>query len=361
MPGSVRVNRLRRLMEERGLAAMLVSSAHNRRYLCGFSGSAGVLLVSGQRQAVATDFRYYEQVQAQCLDWELLRVGYDFDGRLPALLRELGVGGRPVGYEAEHVSVDRFNRWRAALGEAAPLCGTVGLVEELRQVKDADELQAIRRAVAIADRAWAQALDDLRPGLTEREFAWRLESAMRTSGASAVAFDLIVASGPNAALPHAVAGERVIQAGEPLVADFGCVVDGYCSDITRTVCLGRPADDRYLEVWNLVRRAQEAALAGLRGGIGGVEADQLARNVIVAAGYGEYFGHGLGHGIGLAAHESPRLSFTYPEAVPAGAVVSVEPGVYLPGWGGVRIEDLVLVRADGVEVLTGAPKSPVLE
>ena len=176
-----------------------------------------------------------------------------------------------------------------------------------------------------------------------------------------VAFDLILASGPNGALPHAVAGERIIRAGEPLVADFGCVVDGYCSDITRTVCLGRPADDRYLEVWNLVRRAQEAALAGLRGGISGVEADHLARSVIVAAGYGEYFGHGLGHGIGMAAHESPRLSFTYPEAVPAGAVVSVEPGVYLPGWGGVRIEDLVLVRADGVEVLTGAPKSPVLE
>ena len=246
MPGSVKLDRLRRLMEDHGLAALLVSSAHNRRYLSRFTGSAGVLLISAQRQAIATDFRYYEQVRAQCPDWELLRVGYDFDGRLPALLRELGVDGQPVGYEAVHISVDRFNRWRVALAEDVPLSGTVGLVEELRQVKDADELHAIRRAVAVADHAWAQALDDLRPGMMEREFAWRLESAMRTSGASAVAFDLIVASVPNGALPHAVAGERIIQAGEPLVVDFGCVVDGYCSDITRTVCLGRPADDRYL-------------------------------------------------------------------------------------------------------------------
>ena len=361
MPGRARVDSLRQLMERQSLALMLVTCAENRRYLSGFTGSAGVLLITAQRQAIATDFRYYEQALAQCPGWELFRVGYDFDGQLPSLLRELGVNGGPLGYEAAHVTVDRMSHWQAALGEDVPLSGTLGLVEGLRVIKDDGELAAIRRAVSIADRAWAELLDQLRPGLLEREVAWQLESAMRRLGASAVAFDLMVASGPNGALPHARAGERVIQAGEPLVMDFGCVVDGYRSDITRTVCLGHPSDGRYLELWNLVQRAQETALAGLRGGLSGVEADQLARSVIVAAGYGEYFGHGLGHGIGLAAHELPRLSFACAEPVPAGAVVSIEPGIYLPGWGGVRIEDLVLVRADGVEVLTQAPKSPILE
>ena len=361
MAGNVRVNRLRQMMERRGLAAMLVSGTHNRRYLSGFTGSAGVLLITEQRQTIATDFRYYEQALAQSPGWQLFRVGYDFDGQLPALLDALGAHGRPIGYEAAHVTVDRMSHWQAALGEDVPLSGTLGLVEGLRAIKDDGELAAIRRAVSIADRAWAELLDQLRPGLLEREVAWQLESAMRRLGASAVAFDLMVASGPNSALPHARAGERAIQAGEPLVMDFGCVVDGYRSDITRTVCLGHPSDGRYMEIWNLVQRAQEAALAGLRGGLSGVEADSLARNVIAAAGYADFFGHGLGHGIGLAAHELPRLSFACAEPVPARAVVSIEPGIYLPGWGGVRIEDLVLVRAVGVEVLTQAAKSPVLE
>ncbi len=360
MPDHARVGRLRELMERRSLTVLLVTRPENRRYLSGFTGSAGVLLITQERQAIATDFRYYEQVAIQCPNWELFRVGYDFDGQLPALLRELGVEGGPVGYEAAHLTVDRLKRWRAALGDGPPLLDTVGLVEELRLVKDEGELQAIRRAVEIADCAFSQVLGQLRPGLTEREAAWQLESAMRLLGASAAAFDLIVASGPNSALPHATAGERFIQVGEPVVFDFGCVVDGYCSDVTRTICLGEPDDGRYLEIWKLVQRAQERALAGVKGGMGGVEADALARDVIAAAGYAEQFGHGLGHGIGLAAHENPRLSYTYPGPVPTGAVVTVEPGIYLPGWGGVRIEDLVVVRQDGVEVLTQAPKFPLL-
>jgi Xaa-Pro aminopeptidase len=360
MSDRARIGLLRQAMERRNLAVLLVTRPENRRYLSGFTGSAGVLLITQDRQAVATDFRYYEQVVTQCPDWELFRVGYDFDAKLPALLRELGVQGAPVGFEATHVTVAQLSRWRAALGDSQALLETVELVEELRQVKDEGELQAIRRAVEIADNAFSQVLHELRPGLTERAVAWQMESAMRLQGASAVAFDLIVASGPNSALPHARAGDRIIQAGEPVVFDFGCVVDGYCSDATRTICLGRPEDDQYLEIWNLVQQAQDHALAGVKGGMGGVEADALARDVIASAGYAEQFGHGLGHGIGLAAQENPRLSVTYPGAVPAGAVVTVEPGVYLPGWGGVRIEDLVVVREDGVEVLTRAPKFPVL-
>ncbi|MCS7260698.1 MAG: Xaa-Pro peptidase family protein [Anaerolineae bacterium] len=355
-----RLRRLRQQMHAQGLAALLVSEPHNRRYLSGFTGSAGVLLITHERQGIATDFRYYTQVHQQCPDWELFQVGRDFEGHLAHLLRELGVQGDRVGYEAAHVSVETWRRWSAAVGETATLVDTLGLVEQLRQVKDADELRALRRAIAIAESAWLQLLEVLRPGMSEREIAWQLERIMRTSGADAVAFPPIVASGPNGALPHAAPSERPIQAGEPLVLDFGCVVDGYCSDLTRTVCLGQPCDARYRELWQLVQEAQQAALRGLRAGLSGAEADRLARAVITTAGYGEYFGHGLGHGIGLATHEAPRLNPDSSDVLPAGAVVSVEPGIYLPDWGGVRIEDLVLIHPDGAEVLTQLPAMAVL-
>jgi Xaa-Pro aminopeptidase len=360
-PVKSRLNRLRQLMAGQDLAGMLITQPENRRYLSGFTGSAGVLLVSAGRQAIATDFRYYEQAGAECPDWELFKVGYDFDGQLPGLLRQLGLDGRAVGFEATHVSVAQFDRWQSALAGLVPLTNTTGLVETLRQSKQPDELRAIRRAVALADRALEHIYQWLGPGVTERQVAWELESFMRSQeAAAAAAFEIIVASGPNAALPHAHPTQRAIQAGEPVIMDLGCVVDGYCSDVTRTVCLGQPLDDRYLPVWQLVLQAQKAAQAGLRAGLTGVEGDQLARDVIVAAGYGDDFGHGLGHGVGLAVHEEPRLSHSYPHPLPAGSVVTVEPGIYLSGWGGVRIEDMLLVHDQGAEVLTQAAKVPVL-
>jgi Xaa-Pro aminopeptidase len=231
----------------------------------------------------------------------------------------------------------------------------------MRISKDEEELKAIRRAVELADEALARLYDWMQPGMTELQVAWELETIMRSNGADRVSFDIIVASGPNGALPHFRPTERVIQAGEPVIIDLGCVVDGYCSDVTRTVCLGNPRDDKYVEAWNLVRRAQERAEAGLKARIRGVDADKLARDLIVEAGFGDYFGHGLGHGVGLAIHEDPRLSFAYSDEIPSGTVVTVEPGIYLPGWGGVRIEDMVVVREDGVDVLTGAAKVSVLD
>jgi len=199
----------------------------------------------------------------------------------------------------------------------------------------------------------------IRPGMTGQEAAWEIEAYMRTHGASKIAFDLIVAAGPNGALPHARASDQIIRPGEPIVVDIGCVVDGYCSDMTRTFCLGRP-EARYLEVWNLVLQAQEAAEAGLRAGLSGVEADALARQVIQAAGYGEQFGHGLGHGVGLAIHERPRASRLSTDILAAGMSLTVEPGIYLPGEFGVRLEDLVIIRQEGVEVLTRSPKIAAL-
>lgn len=356
----MRLTRLREAMTENNLDGMLITQPENRRYLSGFTGSAGVLIVTPERQAIATDFRYYKQVQGQCPGWDLLQVGYDFEGRMLDVLRSLELGGRSVGFEAGHVSVDQLHRWERALKGHMRLVNTTRLVEEMRVAKDESELQAIRCAVALADEALAHIYDWMQPGMTERQVAWELESFMRTRDAARVAFEIIVASGPNGALPHLRPTDRVIQTGEPVVMDLGCVVDGYCSDVTRTVCLGEPGDDEYLEVWELVLRAQERVEAGVKAGITGVDGDKLARDVIAEAGYGDYFGHGLGHGIGLAVHEAPRFSLAYPDEIPPGAVLTIEPGIYLPDWGGVRIEDMVVVREDRVEVLTGAAKVPVL-
>lgn len=351
---------LRQKMADKNLDGFIVTGDHNRRYLSGFTGSAGTLIISADAQVLATDSRYYEQAGQQCPDWELVRVGYDLKSRLPEMLRELGLGAGRIGFESAHLSVARFQEWERALEGFVSLVPTAGLVEELRAVKRADELAAIRRAVSLADEALAHVADRIEPGMTEVEVAWDIESYMRTHGAEAMSFPPTVAAGARGALPHARATGQRITAGEPIVLDLGCVVDGYCSDVTRTFCLGSPANKQYLAVWDLVNRANEAALAGLQGGVPGAEVDKLAREIIAGAGYGENFGHSLGHGVGLAVHEEPRVSYTNEAPLPSGAVVTIEPGIYLPGQFGVRIEDLVLVTDDGVEVLTGAPKFAIL-
>ncbi len=357
----MRLEKFRAVLEQENLDGFLVTQPENRRYLSGFTGSNAVLIISGERQIVATDSRYYEQVKQQSPDWELAEVGYDFAGKLLELLREAGLGGRHVGFEAQHVSVATLHAWERALLGRLMLINTEGFVESLRMHKEAEEVDRIKKAVALADAAWDYISHWMKPGMTELQVAWELESYMRTHGAEALAFESIVASGPNSAKPHARPTTRVIQAGEPVTLDFGCVVEGYCSDITRTVSLGEPSDARYLAVWQTVLAAQQAAVRGAKGGLTGEAVDKLARDIIEEAGYKEYFGHGLGHGVGLAVHEGPRYSFTYPHEVYSGAVMTVEPGVYLPDWGGVRIEDMVVVQDEGVEVLTRASKKAILE
>ena len=338
-----------------GVDAILVGQPENRRYLSGFTGSASWLIVSGERAVLVTDSRYYEQVGRESPDWELARV----TATLPQALGEQLGGVRRLGFESQHLTVDQL----ASFSQAAPGVEWLPLkdtVETLRAVKDEGEVEAIRRAVALTDEALAHALAVLRPGMTERQVAWEIEVYMRTHGAGKVAFDLIVAAGPNGAIPHARPGDRPIQAGEPIVFDLGCMLDGYCSDLTRTVCLGRPPD-RVLEVWNIVLDAQQTAEAAMRAGLPGAQADAAARAVIVAAGYGDQFGHGLGHGVGLAVHEKPAAGRLSTDTLAAGNIVTVEPGIYLPGEFGVRIEDLVLVREDRVDILSAAPKQPFVE
>jgi Xaa-Pro aminopeptidase len=348
------------MMAAENIDGFLITQPENRRYLSGFTGSAGILIITGEKQVLATDFRYYEQVRQQCPDWELFEAGSDFVGKMLELLRQLGLGARRVGFEAQHVSVAMLHAWERALLGRLVLVHTEGFVEVMRMQKDEQEIARIKKAIALTDETYAHMAAWLEPGMTEAQAAWEIESYMRTHGAERVAFEPIVASGPNSAKPHSRPSTRVLQAGEPITMDFGCVIEGYCSDLTRTVCLGEPADAQYLTIWQLVLQAQQAALAGARAGLTGEEADKLARDIITEAGYGQNFGHGLGHSLGLAIHENPRYSHIYTEKIPAKVVMTIEPGIYIPGWGGVRIEDVVVTQDEGLDNLTAAAKEPIL-
>lgn len=350
-----RLQALRRKLAADGLDGLLVTSLPNIRYLTGFSGTSAVLLVTGGDAVFVSDFRYRTQAALEIGD--LARIEIDSGSvweRLFKVLPELP-GGTTLGFEAHVLTaqdagrlVDPARPWRFG--------PTVDIVEGLRAVKAPEEVEAIRAAGQVAMAALEELVVPLRAGQTEQEAAAVLESALRRHGSEGYPFPTIVASGPRAALPHARTSRRVIAPGDFLLVDFGAVVDGYCSDITRTFVVGAPASARQVEVYELVRAAQRAALAGLRAGLTGRQGDALARDLIEAAGCGDAFGHSLGHGLGLEVHEAPRLAKTVESPLPAAAVVTVEPGVYLPEWGGVRIEDDVALRHDGVELLTEFPR-----
>jgi len=353
-----RLARLRAKLREIGADTLLVSQPESRAYLSGFTGSSGWLLIDPDRALIATDFRYYEQVALESPAYELSRVVTTFAAALPDMVQQLGA--HRLAFEADHATFSDVQDWSRAVPDVEWVA-TKGIVMELRAVKDAGEVATLRAAIALADEAIAAGLAQARPGMTELDLAWIIESYMRTHGAQVVAFDMIVACGSKGARPHARAGAEPLVPGEPVVIDMGARIDGYNSDLTRTVCLGQPNDPaRFREIYSAVLRAQLGAEAMIRPGMSGQEVDAVARNLIAEAGYGDYFGHGLGHGVGLAVHESPRLSRTSTDTLAPGMVVTVEPGIYLPDWGGVRIEDVVLVTEDGAEVLTRAPKEPII-
>lgn len=355
-----RLSKLRDGLKREGLEALVVTQPENRRYLSGFTGSAGALLISQEEARIFVDFRYVEQAKAQAAEFRLIRedraqaLHKEFANNLRSSLQELGLSR--VGFESLNLSVYQHQAWQETL-DGMELMPTTDLVEELRAVKERAEIELIRKAAALTDEAYNHMHGLLRAGITEREASWAGESYMRTHGAEGVAFEFLVQAGPHGALPHWVAAEEPIKAGEPLIMDMGSRVDGYHSDLTRTVFMGK-SDSQFQKIFDIVRKAQETALHGIRPGMKGEEADALARKVIEEAGYGEYFGHGLGHGVGLAIHEKPWVRRTSQEELRPGMLITVEPGIYLPGWGGVRIEDLALVVEDGLEVLSQASKDP---
>ncbi len=355
----MRIAKLREKMQEQDLDGMLISDPQNRRYLSGFTGSTATLLVTAEQQLIMVDFRYFERAERESPAWAQVRVTGKTIETLAEMVRLSGA--RRLGFEADHVTVAQLHEMEGVAGDVE-LAPTEQFVLPMRAVKDEGEVAAIRAAIACSDAAFAHLCEVIRPGMTEIEVAWTLESYMRQHGASELAFPTIVGAGPNGAMPHATSSDRPIRAGEPIVIDFGATVNGYRSDITRTICLGEPEDAHYMDIWNLVLEAQQAAEAQIVPGMLGKEADAIARDLFAAAGYVEEFGHGLGHGVGLNIHEGPfvgRLSDK--DVLQPGMVFTVEPGLYLPGRFGVRIEDVVLLREDGCEVLTKAIKEAVLQ
>ncbi len=359
MAERARIAHLRETMGRLGVDAFLISQPESRRYLSGFTGhdhpptdSAGYLFITESEAILLTDSRTSEQAEKEAPEYEVRRI----ENKLAETLSGF-VPGMPlsrIAFEGNHLTYRFYEEVRGAVG-AATLVPTYGVVDQMRAIKSAAELEKIRQAVAIADAAFAHILSVVTPGMTERELVWEVESFLRKNGSDGVAFDPIVAGGPNASMPHHVPSNRPLQAGEPIVVDWGARVNGYCSDITRTIVLGE-AGEQLKRVYNVVLEAQEKAEARIKVGMVGSKADGVARKVIEGAGFGEAFGHGLGHGVGLAIHETPRLGRTSQDVLEDGMVFSVEPGVYLPGWGGVRIEDLATLRGGGLIVLTRSPK-----
>ena len=348
-PRPARAVALRALLDTAGVDALLITHLANIRWLTGFTGSAGLLVVSQGTLTLISDFRYATQAPQEA--GSAADVVIDRKNVWDRLARVLAtVAPGTLGVEGAVVSLREADRIRAATSaRVEPLLDTV---EQLRQVKDAAEVAAIRAAGTLAHEALAELLPTIRVGERELDVASRLEAALRLRGSEWHPFPTIVASGPRSALPHARTTDRVIGRGEFLLIDFGAQLEGYCSDITRTVVVGAPADERQRSVYALVGEAQRRAREGVRAGMSGSEADALARELITARGFGDAFGHSLGHGLGLEVHEAPRLAPTAEAPLPVGAVVTVEPGIYLPGWGGVRLEDDVWLSADGPVLLT---------
>ena len=356
---ATRLARLRERFDALEVDALLVTAPANRRWLSGFTGSAGVLLVGADAARIATDGRYHEQARLQAPAFELVPAPLRRIGSFAADLLA-GLGGKTVGVEAAHLSMAEHAEWIEALELLAPgdrprLEPVLDAVEPLRAVKDREELEAITRAVHLGDEAFAHAASLLRPGVSERELAWEVQRHALQHGAQRLSFETIIAAGPHGSMAHARPRDVAVEAGQGVVMDLGVVVDGYCSDLTRTVFAGEP-DARFARVYDAVLTAQTMAIERIEAGMSGADAHAIAATVLGGFGYGEAFTHGLGHGVGLEVHEAPRLSADSDSVLTDGQVVTVEPGAYFPGWGGVRIEDQCVMEGGRLRVLSRAPK-----
>jgi Xaa-Pro aminopeptidase len=347
-----RTDRIVELLPARNLDSLLVTDLFNVRYLTGFTGTNGAVVVTPEERLFFTDFRYVEQARAQVPEYERIEAGRDMLGDLSGRLR-----GR-VGFDDNHLSVAAHTKLSAKVGAEVELVPAGGLVEQLRAVKEPAEVAAMRAAAELATSAYDSLRERGLAGRTEREVATQLARFMEDGGAEGPSFPPIVAAAEHGAHPHAVPRDVEIPKDTLVVIDMGAMVDGYCSDCTRTLATGTPGDGA-LEIYELVLRAQTEALAATRPAAAYRDVDAVARTIIDAAGHEEHFGHGLGHGVGLEVHEAPRLGKTAEGALEVGNAVTVEPGVYLPGEVGVRIEDLVIVTDGEPEILTGFPKDLV--
>ncbi|MBA2942142.1 aminopeptidase P family protein [Paenibacillus sp. CGMCC 1.16610] len=347
-----RIERLRKVMQEQNLPAVLITNAYNRTYVSGFTGSSGYVLITLDRAILLTDFRYMTQAPQQAKLFEVVEHQAKVMESVKGLLNQQGI--TQLAFEQGDVSYGDFLGYQAAL-PGIELLPTAKLVEGIRMVKDDVELQVMQEAADLADQTFSHILSYIKPGVKELDIALEIEMFIRKNGGTSTSFETIVASGERSALPHGKASDRVLQINEFVKLDFGAYYKGYCSDITRTVMLGKPTD-KHKEIYDIVLEAQLNCLANLKPGITGREGDAYARDVIVKHGYGDYFGHSTGHGLGMEVHESPRLAKTEDTILTPGMVVTVEPGIYLPGFGGVRIEDDAVITDTGIKILTSSTK-----
>jgi Xaa-Pro aminopeptidase len=351
-----RIIRLRQQFAEKEIEAMLVSQPDNLFYLTGCEGLEGYLLVTGSASVIITDFRYVEQAERQSPHCTLFRISGKMAEWFPRLFAGFNI--KRLGFESSHLSFAAYTQISEIIQNSRvsiELKPVEGIVDSLRTIKGPEEIGLIRQAIKITDSVYEYVKTVLKAGMTEKQLAWEIEKFQRDHGSQPVPFELIVAAGPNSALPHAKPSDYVIKEGDPIVIDIGAKYNYYGSDLTRTLCAGKP-DDTFRKVYGIVLEAQLAAISQIKPGMTGREADAIARRIIAGAGYGEAFGHSLGHGIGLVTHEKPTVGPASTDILSNGMVFTIEPGIYISGWGGVRIEDDVIIENDRLQVLSSAGK-----
>ncbi|MHC1750363.1 MAG: M24 family metallopeptidase [Cellulosilyticaceae bacterium] len=354
------IQRLLNHMEALKIDVMLINNLYNVRYMSGFAGSNGMLYIAKDKQLLITDFRYIEQAQKQAPGYEIVNQGND--GLIKTAMKIAEKNHvRYIGFESDHTNYSTFLELKAY--DTFKFVPTKNVIEEFRRVKTAEEIDKLRKAESIGDLAFSHIISlvtlEYKNGLTENDIALELERVMRKNGASGTSFASIVAAGAKSSLCHAVPGNEILSHGDLVVMDFGCIYEGYCSDMTRTIAI-ESVSSKQKEIYDTVLNAQLVALEAIRPGKTGHEIDKVARDFIKEAGYGEYFGHGLGHATGLEIHENPRFSMTDQTILEPGMVITVEPGIYVPNLGGVRIEDLVVITENGIENLTKSPKEMII-
>ncbi|MGI6065907.1 MAG: M24 family metallopeptidase [Bacillota bacterium] len=333
------------------LDGLLLMKDANIRYVSGFTGSESYLLLSAEKKVFITDSRYTEQAKLECPGFEIIQY-HSLEETIKEKTWEMGI--KKLGFEKDYVTYEVYEKISQVLEETEPV-PILGIVEGVRSVKEEREIALVKKAAQIADQAFKVIIELVKPGITEQELEMELEYELKKQGASGPSFPSIVAGGPRSSLPHAVPSSRVIEKGDFVLFDFGACFEGYCSDMTRTVVVGEPSVKQQ-EIYQIVQKAQESALNAVQPGIKGKDLDMVARKVIEDAGYASFFGHGLGHGVGLEIHEEPSVSVKSEKVLEPGNIITIEPGIYLPDWGGVRIEDTVVVREKGCEILTGFTK-----
>ncbi|EQB35993.1 peptidase M24 [Virgibacillus sp. CM-4] len=346
-----KLTKLRNALESNHVDGILITSAINRHYITGFTGTAGVVIISSSDARFVTDFRYTEQASEQAKGFQVVEHKQGIDLEIQDQLQEMGI--TRLGFEKDHVTYRQYEQFKSVFD--AELVPVSGIVESLRLIKTSDELDIMKKAAKIADDAFDHIQHYIKPGVSEIDISNELEFFMRKQGATSSSFDIIVASGERSALPHGVASDKKIQTGELVTLDYGALYQGYCSDTTRTVAVGEISEE-LTKIYNTVLEAQLRGVNYIKPGVTGKEVDAVTRDYIKENGYGDYFGHSTGHGLGLEVHEGPALSFRNDQNLEAGMVVTVEPGIYVPAVGGCRIEDDIVVTETGSERLTHSPK-----